>query len=311
MIPFNKKKGGLFKDLAFDWESFLDDYGIPYITEGHHHVTRQFKWQTDCPLHGVSGKYHLGLNTTSNACWTHGKGHSVWELVAAFTNLPNKEVNQIIRKYSNKDIYINPTKKKVSKVASITYPWQDLNRTHINYLIKRRFSPTEIIYKYQVSSHPNFGNLGGRLIIPVYENGQLVSLTGRSMNTKPKYRNLEDEKSIIPIRDCLYGYDFCKQDFVVVVEGVTDVWRMGDNCVGLFGKTMSIAQMHKLIKTFRFIFILLDPDAVVSSKKIADSLRPYRRVFNLLVDGSDPGDYTWEDVCKVWDLVSEYRLKSI
>jgi hypothetical protein len=313
MLVAQKRKGKFFQEnIRFDWESFLNDYGIPFITEGHHHITRQFKLQTDCPLHGMgTGKYHLGLNPTSNSCWAHGKGHSVWELVSEFTNLQNKDVEKILRKYSNNSIYESSTKKKVSNVSTITYPKQELSRNHINYLIKRGFSTTELVYKYQISSHPCFGMFGGRIIIPVYENRQLVSLTARSLNSEPKYLNLKDEKSIMPIRDCLYGYDFCNQDFVLVLEGVTDVWRMGDNSCGLFGKTMSTAQKHKLIKKFRFIFILLDPDAVASSKKIADQLRPYRRVFNLLVDGSDPGDYTWEEAQKVWKLIMDYRLKSI
>jgi DNA primase len=50
---------------------------------------------------------------------------------------------------------------------------------------------------------------------------------------------------------------------VVVVEGVTDVWRLGTNAVAIFGKTLSMNQRDLILRHFacREIVVFLDADA--------------------------------------------------
>ena len=57
------------------------------------------------------------------------------------------------------------------------------------------------------------------------------------------------EKSVVNYKDILYNMDRVQGEKVVVVEGITDVWRMGDGFVASFGTTLTSAQINLSDKT--------------------------------------------------------------
>jgi len=62
---------------------------------------------------------------------------------------------------------------------------------------------------------------------------------------------------------------------VVIVEGPTDVWRLGGNAVGLFGKDMSRGHQDLIARYFRGrpIVLFLDRDAREQANKLRRQLR--------------------------------------
>jgi DNA primase len=88
-----------------------------------------------------------------------------------------------------------------------------------------------------------------------------------------------------------------------VVEGVTDVWRVGPPAVALFGKSASPEQARLLAAGWygKPVVILLDADAAEEAEKLrrqVAALHPGPVVVVALPEGLDPGscprDALWE-----------------
>jgi DNA primase len=99
----------------------------------------------------------------------------------------------------------------------------------------------------------------------------------------------------------LYNFDTAsKQPYVVVVEGVPSVWRIGPAAVCLFGKTMSLYQQTTIATTWgrKPVVLMLDHDAKAEMEQGTAALKArgvdVRPVF--LPDSRDPADYDAVDI---------------
>jgi hypothetical protein len=135
----------------------------------------------------------------------------------------------------------------------------------------------------------------GRLLIPVYMEGQLRGWQARSMDdqTKPKYLTMPGMRK----SQILYNFDFAKRyNYVVVMEGAFDVWRYGPEAVAIFGHHISDYQQKLLLSTWPHIIICFDSDAIDEAYAMAHRLRLYNlgnvQVHVARLDpGKDPADY--------------------
>lgn len=135
-----------------------------------------------------------------------------------------------------------------------------------------------------------------RIIIPIAFDGKYVGWQARYIGTPPrqeipKYYTMPGFKKT----HYLYNLDRARNyPFVVLCEGVTDVWRVGPTSVALFGKTLSTTQ-RLLLGTYwsqGAAVVLLDSDAADDAQSIYDSLQGVvaHRVLVRLPKGKDPGD---------------------
>jgi DNA primase len=123
--------------------------------------------------------------------------------------------------------------------------------------------------KYKIRACDRLGAYKFRIIIPVISYGLVVQFTAMGIADQDlRYKHCPNEKALADIKSCLYNIDTV-EDTAVVVEGVTDVWRMGDSCVCTFGTTFTDAQVNLLSKRAQRIFVMFD-----SARK--DKLAPYR-----------------------------------
>ena len=94
---------------------------------------------------------------------------------------------------------------------------------------------------------------------------------------------------------------------VVIVEGVVDAWKTGDNALALIGKTISTEQVTLLLRHFRGrpIVVLLDNDAEADAEIVCKRIRLARSVaadVAVVAVGhcppgrKDPGDCTGEEI---------------
>lgn len=170
----------------------------------------------------------------------------------------------------------------------------------ICYLRDRGFDPKQLGRDLRVSycfdADYEFRVATNRIIIPIRMNGQNVGWQARFVGTPPnketpKYYTMPGFKKT----QYLYNLDRARQyPFVVICEGVTDVWRVGPTSVALFGKTLSTTQ-RLLLGTYwgqGAAVVLLDSDAQDNAQGVYDSLRDVvaRRVLVRLPEGKDPGD---------------------
>jgi hypothetical protein len=141
-----------------------------------------------------------------------------------------------------------------------------------------------------------------RIIIPVIMNGKIHCFTGRDYTGKNplKYYSSSKQNSVTPIDECLYGIDNVVSDKVVIVEGPTDVWRLGPGSVATFGKNFSIAQIRLLLKynisTAYIFYDKNDPSAHKKSTELLIMLRSLKIKSDILDYGqTDPGDLDQEE----------------
>lgn len=152
------------------------------------------------------------------------------------------------------------------------------------YLEGRDFSPQEIAADWDVqycccdqTAQPNVID---SLVIPVYGidakgNRVLAGWQSRKLSpiATPKYQTVQGMK----VSEVLYGIDKAIKTSgpLVIVEGVTDAWRLRYNVVATFGKSISHAQAKLLKRHFsdREIVLMYDADAQTEARDAQRKLR--------------------------------------
>jgi hypothetical protein len=176
------------------------------------------------------------------------------------------------------------------------------------YLSGRGFDPELIGRFYNVHWCHNANRFicQDRLIIPIYYRKRMVGWQARAAydcdwkkSYIPKYYTAPGT----PRRQVLYNYgNAVNYQTAVVVEGVTDVWRVGPQAVCTLGATMTLQQQSLLVRGFKDYcgVLLYDPDVIKNAKpKALEKL--YQLVQDLdsklnsgfcrvdLPEGTDPG----------------------
>ncbi len=184
---------------------------------------------------------------------------------------------------------------------------RDLPRKHvaIRYLLKRGFDPAIIDRTYRVGftesrRAPFFAR--ERLIIPAYSDGECVGWQARHIweidlkgkDAPPKYFTCPGMKR----GRVLYNLDRAVQyNTIVIVEGPTDVWRVGPMGVAIWGNSITRVQGSLLAQKAKHasLVLMLDPDAMRNRELLNRNLRQIKRSFKrrivqcMLPKGSDPG----------------------
>lgn len=194
------------------------------------------------------------------------------------------------------------------------------------YLDGRGFDRRWLYDRFRVGFHEAGGSrrlVNRRIVAPVFYGGTLVGWSARAI---PGYTRLTpgDPGKSWPYREgkyvnsagmpksqFVYNIDLARQhDVIAVVEGVTDVWRVGEWGAGLLGKKMSAAQRRLLCRVAEprgaWLVLFGDADAAADWRDNRDALlRAYvhaDRVRLHLFRKGDPGDRTSKELC---DLATE------
>jgi DNA primase len=115
------------------------------------------------------------------------------------------------------------------------------------------------------------------------------------------------------------NYFYCSSESmlyktIILCEGPGDVWAIGDEALGLFGKTISVHQLN-LLKTkyanAQKIVVLLDGDAVEDAYKLAYTIKSSMPEKEIIVaelpPDRDPGDLSREEIIK-WIKLSQKKI---
>jgi 5S rRNA maturation endonuclease (ribonuclease M5) len=200
---------------------------------------------------------------------------------------------------------INPSNIKTTKFSARptnvrTWPLKYAPAYVQHYLVEHQFDPEILYTKYGVL-YGQVNQMDG-LFIPVFYNHIMVGWQLRNFNTfgsarSIKYFNCPSFKK----SDYLYNYDQgSKFKHIFIVEGVTDVWRCGEDSIALFGCEASNKQAELIASTWDRVFILLDGDANDKAFKLACKLKTFRpdlesKVY-LLPQNKDPAALTKEEI---------------
>ena len=298
---------------AIDVEEYLQTKGIPYGESNSKNVGRD-SIGINCPFCGDTSN-HLGikLDTKQWFCWICGAGRNKGfiSLVVKLEDCSYRQAEEILKPFMHSDMSLIGTTNSEDVRAfqgHFSLPSESVETlltAHRKYLESRNFDPDFIFNKYKLNC---VGPVSKRwkltLIAPVFYHRMMVSFLAADITRKSsrKYKNCPIGESRIPINETLYNFDNATHT-ALVVEGITDVWRVGDGAVGLYTKHATRQQL-KILSDFDRVFIMLDSDAndVVAvnqlspADKLANDLCGFVETEIIELDNGDPADMKQDDV---------------
>lgn len=287
----------------FDAKRFLQDYNLEWSDSGPN--TRTGWVQTRCPFCDDRG-HHLGFNVIKGYChcW-RCDWKPLTQVISTLLGIDDMaDVYNIVEAFGN--VVSGRTEKPKPLDAQMLYFHCNRNVIGLGnqarkYLISRRFNPDFIIGEWKVKQTLNVGkDYKYRIMIPIYLDGRLVSFTSRDYTDKQtlRYKSARSNWEIVPHKETLYGIDKA-QDRCIVVEGVTDAWRIGPGAVATFGIQWSEQQAYLISQRFKRVAILYDSE--VQAQKQAEKLGEYLEglgVESFILGGldGDPADMNNDQV---------------
>ena len=149
-----------------------------------------------------------------------------------------------------------------------------LGKTCYEYLAKRGFT-LPMIEQYRLG-YCVTGRYYERIIIPMFEHGQLVYYIARTIDAKQHLRYMNPPSTAVSKRQVVFNFDAgFWHDTVVLCEGAFDAMSVGENAVALMGKEATAEQIAKIARYKNKAIVLLDSDAGEAAMKVASSLQSY------------------------------------
>jgi len=279
--------------MSFDFAQLFHDNSVPYWTEGNN-VSENWV-NVNCVFCDDSSN-HLGFSEEGAcACWRCGN-HSTSDAIMLLTG---QDWQNIQTSYSGGATHYQRNDQSVAPPSFLSLPigTGPMNDAQKEYLIQRNFDPDKLAQDYHLQGTGIVGPYKFRIIIPIYHKGRMVSFQGRDYTGRSelRYKTCGKDQELIHHKHVLYNSDSVPGDSVVVVEGVTDAWRLGAGAVATFGVGYTQAQLL-FLASFRRVFLLYDPDAQSRALKLAfaiDGLGPEAEL--IFINMQDPAEMKQDD----------------
>lgn len=278
---------------SFDIFQYLDTKTIPYLESGKN--ISSGRWiGINCPFCDDPSN-HLGINLQSKnfSCFKCGMKGNIILLIQEISQVPIQKAFQIFYQFQDKSLsYLD--KEEIPTNYGMSLPKgcsKNFAGIFTNYLLSRNFNPQELIKEYDLYCCHTIGDFKFRIIAPVYYQYELITYTGRDVtgNAKSKYLHCSNEESIIPIKNTLYNIDSIK-DKAIIVEGITDVWKLGKGSIATFG-TQHTKKQLALLSGIDKVYILFDAEASKEAENLANNLLCItKKVDVLYLEKGDPAD---------------------
>lgn len=285
---------------------FLNEHNIAKREYGPR-TTRGWVQVKQCPF-CYGDDYYLGINLSGNFfhCWLCGRSGSIEFLIKVLLQTTFNRAKKIAEEYGWKP-YFDSEKTTSTAEKVIIKGLTGLRELHINYLKSRNFDHLLLQRLYDIQANYTVGRFPYRIVIPVYDNGVLVNATARDVTGQQpeRYMSLRNDESIIPIKECVYNIDSTiNSENILVVEGPSDVWRIGGATVSLFGTAFKTAQYMRIVaQRPKNVFILFDNEEIAQEQadKLGKCLSPFIphvesiEIEELQTEANDPGELSLPD----------------
>lgn len=262
--------------------NLYQSYNVKYLTEGHKHC-RPGWVNVPCPFCTGNPGYHLGVTMDGSHfyCWRCG-----WKpttlAVSRILGIPQSSAYVVIQEFGGVSNYVEPTNKIGIKEFKLPSNIHHLEAKHKRYLESRGFDPDKLERKWGLLATDTISLLDGinyahRIFIPVNWDFQLATFQCRDFTDHSglKYIACPQTREVHHHKHILYGKPEKWKSTGICVEGVTDVWRFGENSFATFGIKTTQKQIRLMAKRFKRIAVAYDfePQAQEESKKLISELR--------------------------------------
>ncbi len=285
--------------MPLDLQRLCQKYGVPYLTAGHHHCATGWI-QLHCPFcSGGRSGWHLGFNLqySSFNCWRCGskKSRDVIRLLTS-TNDP-QALRLIFDRFQLKQTTPKQTDTQdiQSKPALPPPGMGKMGLPHRRYLRSRDFRPRLLEKLWDLRGTAHLSDVWNwRIICPIRNStGQIAAWTGRSLSNiaKPKYKTTKQKHILGDPKALLYGEHKILGNAIVIVEGPSDVWRLGPGAVATLGIDWKHEQASKLRHyDRRYIIFDMEETAQQQADKLAKWLSLFPGITEVITGlKTDPG----------------------
>lgn len=250
----------------------------------------------DCPECGRHDKFGINLGMNRTNCFVCGFHPTPLRLVLYLEGLDNyTEVLALLKSYEGKQ-YLEPVVEKIQAVdvifpdgyVNLALGSSTLAKLARAYVKGRGFDPYE--KAYEGWGYGTKGEYFGYIIIPFYIGGKLIYYNARKFTgSGVKYKNPKIEDFGIGKSLIMYHIDaLAMYDEIYLVEGAINADTIGDEAIASGGKKIADYQLSMIIKSdVEKINILLDPDAIDDSIKVAMTLCFHKQIRIVTWDGND------------------------
>lgn len=299
LIPLKKTKK--YKMKSFQIIKFLQQYNIDYLTEGHSRCTRGWVQLKHCPFCGADD-YHLGINIQEGwgNCWKC-RGKNIIQVIQKILKCNWSEAYQIHSQYEGRTKKHQLWTKSFKSETQWPIDCHALQKKHKQYLISRKYDPNWLEKTYDLKGTGHMGSYKFKIIAPIYKNGKMISFQGRDITNKNplRYKTCSQDKETEDHKKNLYAIDLVPRNNVVVVEGITECWRLGPGSVATFGIGYTDSQVQLLTRHFKNIFILFDNSHIAQKSAtklgwVISCCGIHVEILNI-EDLSDPAEMKQED----------------
>lgn len=299
--------------------NFFDEHGISYRTSGKN-IGAGWIGLESCPF-CTAGGFHFGVHARNKtgSCWICGESCGCLTLVKVLLDCDKREAWSEIKRFNSDDLSWIPDQDYTGD--SVIFPdgmVKGLTKGAWDYLKGRNYPVKELQQQFKLRSTEYGATLyvddrewdfSNRVIVPVYMNRRLQCYLGRDYtdNHDPKYMNSPVVASITAPHHCIYNYDTLTGK-IIILEGVTDVWRMGAKTGAFLGITYTAAQVRLLAqKRVTEANVLFDKGAEKRAKLLATALTGViDKVRVAYLDDGDPGELTHDEAMKIkYQLIGE------
>ena len=329
-----------------DWEQLLISNGIDYITSGEN--VKKGNINIPCPFCLDDPSHHLGISQTKQAwgCWRDSdhRGRRPHRLLSKLLGMSYQEVERLLGSttivpdgfetfasgisdsYQRKEV--EEKEENVHLPASFTYITKQVGTyrnirywRHVSYLCDRGVSLECASYFKLMYCDDQYQKWSGRIIVPFFEDGKIVTWNARAIKEwkQPRYlAATSDGNNSMRTTDVVFNLDNIDDSIslLVVTEGVFDAinvhWCGKDNGIGAVAiNTTSISerQLFRMINRLERrkidLLIALDRVARKQSLLIQGELSAFARVqtYAYNIDYDDPAELPRTEVIRMRELL--------
>jgi len=296
--------------MQFNAQKFCEDFQIDWFPSGTKNVGPGWIG-IQCPFCPDTSS-HGGFNIKGGYYSCHRcRGHWMPKIIATLTKTDISTATKIIKKYSSGEITYTKKQTDHKYSSKVIYPpgTGPLTDKAKEYLVSRNFDPNYLASEWGLLSTGHLGDYKFRILAPIYLRGQLISYQCRDITglSSTPYMGCPIEESVYFLKYSLYGFDKAiLKKRCVVVEGLTDNWRMGPGAVATFSMNFMPQQALLLARNFNDIFIMYDSgdEAQEQADLLYHQLRGYNKKVEILdLTSGDPGNLSNKD--------AQYIMKGI
>lgn len=184
------------------------------------------------------------------------------------------EIKELIENIEKQVKNEKPVNKVKPEIKNELVTWENFPDVAKTYILSRL--PEDLIKQYKILFCKS-GEFKNRIILPVYENGNIVYFQARSINKYelPKYKNPTKEMLGKGKSEIVFNLENQGKE-TILHEGFLNAISVKPHGIAIFGKSISDCQIHKILNHgIEKITVFLDYDALKEALNICQTFINY------------------------------------